>query len=386
MIAVLFETFVPLLSLFFFLLGAGFFSTLLALNMTLNHASPVEIGAMTGIYYAGLVVGSFRVERFITRVGHVNAYAVFASALAVIYLLHGIFYNVSFWLALRFIGGLTVAGLFVVIESWLLCKSTRVNRGQVLSLYMISFYAAQSLGHFFLNLGDTQSLLLYVIASMMCSISIIPLSLSYVRSPQFNEPSTLSFQALARISPSGLVGCLLSGLIMGGLYGFMPTYLNDFFHDKADVAKYMFAIIFGGMLLQYPVGKLSDVIERGMVLILLTVGTITVSILLLMGYHHPWLIFSLMVFFGGLTFTIYPISISYACDELHERDIVAGTQSLLLAYSLGAMVGPFMASYYMHALSSRGLFMYFSSICGIALPLFAVWRAQKINRARAELV
>lgn len=149
MIAVVFETFVPLLSLFIFLLGTGFFSTLLALAMTLNHASPVMIGAMTAVYYAGLVLGSFRAERFITRVGHVSAYSVFSSMLAVIYLVHGFLYDVSLWIILRFIAGFAAAGLFVVIESWLLCKSTQTNRGQVLSLYMIAFYAAQSLGQFF---------------------------------------------------------------------------------------------------------------------------------------------------------------------------------------------------------------------------------------------
>lgn len=214
----------------------------------------------------------------------------------------------------------------------------------------------------------------------MCSLSIIPLSMSYVASPKFDKSSTLSLRALARISASGLIGCLSSGLIMGGLYAFMPTYLSDLFHDKAEVAKYMFAIIFGGMLLQYPVGKLSDVIERGSVLIMLSVGTIVVSILLMFGHPSLWFVFSLMLLFGGLTFTLYPISISHACDLLDPRDIVAGTQSLLLAYSLGAMIGPFIASVYMHTFGSRGLFMYFSSICGFIVPLFILWK----NPARDE--
>ncbi|WED42809.1 MFS transporter [Legionella cardiaca] len=378
MIAVMFETFVPLLSLFIFLLGTGFFSTLLGLSMTLNHASPVAIGAMTGIYYAGLVLGSFRVERFITRVGHVAAYSVFSSLLAVIYLLHGIFYHVGLWLFLRLIAGFAAAGLFVVIESWLLCKSTKTNRGQILSLYMIAFYAASSLGQFFLNLGDSHSLLLFVVASMMSSLSLIPLSMSYVSPPKFDEPSTLSLNTLIHISPSGLAGCLSSGLIMGGLYAFMPTYLTDLFHEKAAVAKYMFAIIFGGMLLQYPIGRLSDQVERGTVLIILVTSTIVVSIALMIGKSSS-LFLSLMTLFGGLTFTLYPISISHACDVLNEQDIVAGTQSLLLAYSIGAMGGPFIASLYLRSLGSPGLFIYFSSICGAVMPLLILWKGQKAS-------
>ncbi len=384
MLAVLLETFVPLLSLFIFVLGTGFFSTLLALKMTLNHASPLIIGAMTGVYYAGLVLGSFRVERFITRVGHIRAYSAFSSMLAVICLLHGIFYNDWFWLSLRFIAGFASAGLFVVIESWLLCKSSQINRGQILSLYMITFYAAQSLGQFFLNLGDPQTMLLFAVTSMMCSLSIIPLSMSYVSSPQFDEPSTLSLRKLLDKSASGLLGCLSAGLIMGGIYGLMPTYLTDLFHDKAEVAKYMFAVIFGGMLLQYPVGKLSDLFERRLVLIVISIVTIVVAVYLMIDQSNPWLFFALMMLFGGLTFTMYPISISHACDALDSRDIIAGTQSLLLAYSIGAMLGPFIASFYMHQLGTSGLFIYFSSVCGFIIPLFILRKAQKDSPPREE--
>lgn len=384
MLSVLIETAVPLLSLFIFILGMGFFSTLLALKMTLNHASPFIIGAMTGVFYAGLVLGSFRAERFISRVGHIRAYSAFSSVLAVICLLHGLFYNLPLWLLLRFIAGLASAGLFIVIESWLLCKSTEVNRGQILSLYMITFYAAQSFGQFFLNLGDPQTMLLFAIASMMCSLSIIPLSMSHVRSPQYDEPSTLGFRKLLKISASGLLGSMSSGLIMGGIYALLPTFLSDLFHEKSQVANYMFALIFGGMLLQYPVGKLSDIFERRLVLIVLSVAIIIISFALIWEYQSPIFFFILMMIFGGLTFTLYPISVSHACDSLEPRDIVAGTQGLLLAYSLGAMVGPFIAPLFMHAWGSQGLFIYFISVCGLIIPLFIIRKTQKEDLTQEE--
>ncbi len=385
MLAVMIEMFVPMLSLFIFVLGTGFFSTLLAWTMTVNQAPPLAVGAMTGIYYAGLVLSSFRVERFITRVGHIRAYAAFSSTLAVICLLHGIFYSVWLWMGLRFIAGIASAGLFVVIESWLLCKSTTANRGQVLSLYMIAFYAAQSFGQFFLTIGDPQTLLLFVIASMMCSLSIIPLSMSHINSPQYTQPSTLGFKKLINKSTSGFLGCLSSGLILGGIYGLMPTFLTDLFHDKIAVAKYMFAVIFGGMLLQYPVGKLSDLIERRLVLIIISIATIVISIAIIMNYHNSWLFFLLILVFGGLTFTFYPISISHACDMLDSKDIVAGSQSLLLVYSIGAMIGPFLASAYMQALGTIGLFIYFSSVCGLVVPLLILRKTKKSNVLSEEV-
>ncbi|GGI85000.1 MFS transporter [Legionella impletisoli] len=378
MLQVIAETFAPLLSLFLFILGAGFFSTLLALVMTLNGASPIMIGALTGVFYAGLVSGSFRIERFITRVGHIRAFSAFSSTLAITCLLHGLFYNPWFWMVLRFIAGFASAGLFVVIESWLLCKSTTVNRGQVLALYMITFYAGQSLGQFFLNLGDPQTMLLFSITSMLCSLSIIPLSMTHVRSPQYDEPSTLSFKKLISISASGVLGCFISGLIMGSTYGLMPSFLSQAFHSNAAVAKYMFAIIIGGMLLQYPVGKLSDIFERRLVLIVISSAAILTSLaILLINHQIGWLFFLLMVCFGGLTFTLYPISITQACEALDTTDLVAGTQSLLLMYSIGAMVGPLIAPAFIEFFGERGLFVYFITVCAMAIPILILRKAQK---------
>ncbi len=385
MLTVIFETFVPLLSLFIFVLGSGLFSTLLSLKMAIYNADSLSIGAMMGVYYGGLVLGSFRFERFITRVGHIRAYSAFSAILAIVCLMHAIFYSLGLWLVLRFIAGIASAGLFIVIESWLLCKSTPVNRGQVLSLYMITFYAGQSLGQLLLRVGDSETYILFALASMLCSLSIIPVAMSNVSTPQYNEPSTLSLHKLINNAASGLLGCLSSGLIMGGIYGLLPIIFNELFHSQEAVGNFMFAVIFGGMLLQYPVGKLSDIIERRLVLIIISIATILVSLFLMVSSaNQPGILFLLLMIFGGLTFTLYPISISHACDALESKDIVAGTQSLLLAYSIGAMVGPSIVPIFLHFLGAKGFFIYISAVCGFAIPLFILRKAQKAATPQEE--
>lgn len=383
MFTVIRETLVPLISLFIFVLGNGFFSTLLAYNMTLNGEPEFFIGAMTGVMYSGLVIGSFRIEKFITRVGHIRAFSTFSASIAVISLLHGMFYNVFFWLVLRFIYGFATAGIYVVIESWLLCKSTAVNRGQVLSIYMVCFYAAQAFGQFFLNIGNTQELFIYAIASMMASLSIIPLAMSYVRTPQIEEPSTLRLRELLQQASSGFIGCFSAGLIMSAIYGLMPTFFAGLSFSKQEVARYMFAIIMGGMVLQYPVGRISDLIERRLVLIGIAIATIFICILTNVHLKFGWLLFPWMMLFGGLTFTIYPISISHACDSLSSDDIVAGTQSLLLSYSIGAMLGPFIAPIFMQALGPEGLFVFLALVCVMMIPVF-IYRKVTVSRPKSE--
>jgi MFS family permease len=384
MLQVLSQAIAPLLSLFIFILGNGFFSTLLALNMNMHNEPALLIGAMTGFYYAGIVCGSFRVEHFIVRVGHIRAFSTFASALAVISLLHGIFYQMYFWLFLRFIGGIATAGLFIVIESWLLCKSTHLTRGRVLSLYMITFYAAQAIGQFLINIGKPSDLLLYAIATMLCSLSVIPLSMTYVRMPEFEEPSTMKFKDLYKNTASGLFGCFCAGMILSAIYGLFPILFADIYHDKSTVALLMFCLIMGGMTLQYPVGKLSDLIERRLVVILISCMTIITCIGLILAFNNYYLSIILITLFGGLTFTIYPVSISYACDALDTKDIVTGIQTLLLAYSIGATLGPFIAPLFMHKSEIFGLFIYFILINGFIGALFLWRKTQKLPPPHEE--
>ena len=377
MLKIINKTRAPLLSLFAFILGNGLFSTLLTLRLHLEGQSAFIIGAMTSAYYAGLILAAFKVERFIIRVGHIRAFSAFASALAVICLLHGIFVVPWFWFILRFMGGFMTAGIFVVIESWLLVLGTIKTRGRILAIYMVTLYAGQASGQFLINLGDPNTLLLFSVAAMLSSIAVIPLAMTKIGMPKFEESSTLSFKKLYDTAASGVVGCLCSGLLLGAIYGLLPLFISQKTGDTSDVALFMALTIFGGMALQYPVGRLSDVIERRKVLIGISSLTVLFSIFVILAFHWFWLAAVVIFLFGGLTFTLYPISISHACDNLDTKDIVSGTQGLLLAYSIGATLGPFLASLFIHPLGVNGLFIYFIVVSG-GLGAFLSWRRVQI--------
>jgi len=252
MLSIVKKVIAPLLSLFIFMLGSGFFLTLLSLTMNFHHEPPILVGAMTGVYYAGLVCGSFKIERFIVRVGHIRAFSTFASALAVMTLLHGIFYNMPFWLILRFLSGFMTAGTFVVIESWLLCNSTTSSRGRILSLYMMTYYAAQASGQLLINLGSPEDLLLYGIATMLCSLSVIPLAMTYVSTPQFDEPSTMNLKTLYQKTMSSIFGCFCAGMTLSACYALFPILFSNIYHEASKISLFMFCLIMGGMALQYP--------------------------------------------------------------------------------------------------------------------------------------
>lgn len=383
MLPILSSIITPLLSLFVFVLGNSLFTTLLVMRMHVEGSTSTYIGAMTSAYYLGLVIGSFGIEKLIIRVGHIRVFSACASGLAVICLLHGIFYNLPFWLLLRLMGGFATAALFVVIESWLLVTGTVKTRGRILSLYMISFYAAQAIGQLFVNLSSSKNLLLFAVAAMLSSLSVIPLAMTKSLQPQISEPSVLSFRKLYRVAASGMIGCFCSGLILSAIYGLLPLFIIQRTNSTYNVAAYMASVIFGGMALQYPLGKISDHIERRTVLIGITIGIIVMSILALLTFKDSLASYVIMFLFGGVTFTLYPVCISQGCDNLATRDIVSGTQGMLLAFSIGATAGPLIAPLFIRVMGPTGLFFYFM-VCSAILMVFFTWRRLFIPSSSQE--
>ncbi|MCH9757217.1 MAG: MFS transporter [Gammaproteobacteria bacterium] len=378
------KTLSPLVGLFIFALCSGFFLTLLSLAMHAHDESPLLIGMMTGMFYAGLVFGSFHLEPFIVRVGHIRAFSAFASALAVMSLLHGIFYHMPLWLLLRFLTGFGTAGIFIVIESWLLSNSTDATRGRIVSLYMITFYASEALGQLLINLGGPNDFILYGIAAMLCSLSVIPLTITRAPIPQLTESLPMKLRTLYKKTTSALFGCFLAGMILSAAYGLFPILFSETYHDTSKVSVIMFCLIFGGMLLQYPVGKCSDLFDRRLVVIVISLSAVIASAVLMRNitsYIHALILITLL---GGFATTIYPICISYACDKLDNKDILSGIRGLLLAYSLGSTIGPFIAPVFMHGVHETYLFFYFIFAFAVTASLFTWQKIKKESPTQEE--
>lgn len=386
MFDILKQTKTALLSLFILILGNGLLMTLLPLRLHWQQASTLMIGGLTTAYYAGLVVGSFKIEGFIIRVGHIRAFAAFASLLSVICMLHGFWGNAWFWLMLRFLGGICTAALFVVIESWLLAKGTLQTRGQILSFYMVTLYGAQAASQFLLNIGDKHSIIPFCIASLLATLSVVPLAMTKAVTPEISAPSTLKLKSLYEVSPTGVIGSFVAGLLLSAVYGLMPLFLGRSQITVTQIASMMATIVLGGMLLQYPIGRLSDQFDRRLMMLIVCVLTIVSGVALIISFNvHSYTLQLIALFLlGGAIFTLYPLSISHACDHLDSKDIVAGTQGLLLVYGVGATLGPILSAFFMKPwLGSNGLIYYFI-LLSLLLSVFLLWRKTTAPQAPNE--
>ena len=223
------------------------------------------------------------------------------------------------------------------------------------------------------------------LAAISASLSVLPLALTRVPLPQTGAASHIGLLTLARLTPAAVGSCVASGLVLGGIYGLLPLFFAASGRDLGAVANLMALVILGGMLLQYPLGRLSDRFDRRRILAGLGLGLLLLSIVMLIASQLPWswLRAGTIFLFGGLAFSLYPISLSQACDELTPEQMVSANQGMLLAYSLGSMTGPLLASQAMQRTGPAALFAYFA-VCGGALALFLFWRQRQRTPVPAD--
>lgn len=346
-------------------IGSALLTTIVPIRLQMVNVPELTIGIISSAFYAGMILGSFKIERIVSRIGHIRGYAAFAAMLALITLVQGMYFQAIAWFFLRLITGYCMAGIFIVIESWFLASGSKEYRGRLLALYMTTMYAAQAGGQFLLYVGDIRSLELFCLIAILFCLSIVPLALTRMQSPYVHEPSALKLRELYKISPTGMMGAFSAGIILGSLYSLLPLYTLEVGYKVSDIGTTMGLLILGGMTLQYPMGKISDLFDRRKMLIILSASIGIGSIfMLLFSYIYTKLFFIGCTLFGGIVFILYPLSISHTCDHVDHKDVVAATQGQLLSYGLGATIGPILSSSFMQ-ISHMGLFVFISILSGL---------------------
>jgi MFS family permease len=267
-----------------------------------------------------------------------------------------------------------MAGLFICVESWMNHSATKETRGKVLAFYMICLYSGQAAGQFMMNLPDASGLLIFILISILISFAAIPVALTRVSPPALPHVEGLSFRGLYQASPLGMVGTVVSGLILGSFYSLGPVFAREIGLDLSQTGLFMSAVIFGGVLLQLPVGRLSDIVDRRLVI----VGVLGATALVSAGTAavidpRSAALYFLALIFGGVSFALYPLCVAHTNDHLDAAARVSASGGLILAYSAGATVGPLLSSATITLIESAGLFASTAAISRFAL-IFGLWR------------
>lgn len=373
-----------LVGLAFLLLGGGLQGTLLGVRAGLEAFRVVEIGVMMSAYYVGWVAGSLRAPRLVGRVGHIRTFAALSAIASIAALGHGFLVHPWGWTVFRFATGFCIAGLFIVVESWLNDRATNQTRGTLLAVYMIVSLLAMAGGQQLLLLADPRGVELFALTAALVSAALIPVALTTSVAPTPIRTARLGLRRLYAISPLGIAGCFANGLIVGSFWGLGPVFGVGIGLDTGGIAMFMTATILGGAALQWPIGALSDRFDRRTVItvvcfvIMLAAGGVAV-----LAAPDSIAMFAFAALFGGVSFPLYALCNAHTNDHIDAEHLVEAGSGLLLAYGIGASLGPLLAAQTMQLVGAHGLYVFGAAIAAV-VGLFALWRMTRRPAIPAE--
>ncbi|WP_374652713.1 MFS transporter [Dongia sp.] len=370
----------PVFSLLFgaglLVLGNGLIGILLPVRMDIENVSPDISGLVMSSFYLGFMLGSVLGQGIIHRVGHIRAFAAFAALATATSLVHALAFNVILWGMMRGLTGFCLAALYATIESWLNVKSSNDARGQVLSIYLVTTSLAYLIGQLLINALEIEGLGLFCLGALLMSLSLVPVVLTRVAGPELANVRRLGLGVLYRASPLGVVATWGAGMLSGAFYALGAIYAGSLDLSVFQISLFMGVPIFGGFVLQWPIGRLSDRYDRRTVLLgvlsMCVVSSIVLSFFSLGGAALTPLLVA-VVFLGGALATIYPLAVAQAYDYVDRADMVSASGGLLLVWAIGGTVGPLIASFFMGRFGPSALFVYLAVVAS-AIAAFTLYR------------
>ncbi len=359
-----------LLSYGLLLLANGLFATLLGVRTQIEGFSSGITGLIVAAYFSGLLLGGLFAAAVVTRVGHIRSFAAFASLMSVSALMHPIFVDPYAWMAFRMVAGFCMAGMIMVTESWLNESASNQTRGKVLSIYMITNYFAAGCGNFLLTVGEPSEFQLFSLASIIFSLALVPVLLTRAKAPVPAHAERMHVWELYRIAPLGVVGVFCCGLVNASINGLGSVFAANVGFTPAQLSTFMAIMVMSGLLLQWPVGLLSDRIGRGPLLVYIPLIVAGAAIWQLFVEGFP-LVLAGAAFLGAFVFTLYSLAAATANDRVTSEQRVQVAGALLITYGLGAVIGPIVASQFMGLLGPQGLF-YYIALIELVLCAFAI--------------
>jgi MFS family permease len=349
------------------------FAVILPLQLAVAGYSGTTAGLVTTAYGLGFLAGCAVAHRLIRSVGHIRAFAVLAAVCSVISLVFGASHFVAVWFPLRLIMGFCQAGLFTVVEGWLSAATPSQSRGGVLSFYLVSTKVAIVGGQLVLAQADTMSLVWFDVASAVFTLALIPVALTRTPPPPPPRLDLLGPRGLYRLAPAAVVGCTASGLLSGAVLGLTPLFGTRLGLPVPFIVWLLSAIQLGSFFCQWPVGRLSDRVDRRWVIAGCATAVALLSPLIaLAGADRQWLL-PLFFLYGASSLTFYAVSIAHGGDFAEPDQMVGVSGGSLLAWAAGAAIGPTAAAPFLDRLGPPGLFLY-TFLVAASLAAFVLWR------------
>ncbi|MGR1580632.1 MFS transporter [Thalassobius sp. S69A] len=361
------------LGMMLLMVGNGLQGTLLGVRGELEGFSTTEMSIVMSAYFVGFLGGSWLAPEMIRRVGHVRVFAALGSLISAVMILFPVLTDPWLWSIGRVILGFCYSGVYVVAESWLNNSATNETRGQTLSAYMITMMFGIVGAQGLLLVGDPSGFVLFVIPSVLVSISFAPILLSVNPTPVVDTTSPMSLRELIVVSPLGAVGMVLLGGVYAAQYGMAAVYGAQVGLSLPEISIFVASFYIGATLTQYPLGWLSDRMDRRLLILLISaVGGLGALVGLTLGGQFPLLLLAAFCI-GGTANPLYSLLIAYTNDFLEPKDMASASGGLVFINGVGAVAGPLILGWVMGVFGAPGFFLFIALLL-LALVGYAGYR------------
>ncbi|WP_420859498.1 MFS transporter [Marivivens marinus] len=360
------------LGMFMLMIGNGLQGTLLGVRGEYEGFSTLSMSLIMSAYFGGFLLSSRMAPQMIRRVGHVRVFAALGSTISAVLILYPALTEPWAWIIGRAVIGFCFCGVYVTAESWLNNAATNENRGKALSLYMIVQMAGIVAAQYIVTLGDINGFILFIVPSVLVSLAFAPILLSIKPTPAFDTTKRMSLKDLIAASPLACVGMFLLGGVYAAQFGMSAVYGARAGLSIGQISLMVSVIYVAALVLQYPIGWLSDRMDRRLLILgLAAVGGLGGAVAIFLDSYIV-ILFSAAIM-GGTSNPLYALLIAYANDYLEHEDMAAASGGLLFINGVGAIAGPLIVGWAMDWVGPKGFWIYVAALmCGLAI--YAAWR------------
>jgi len=369
------------------MIAFGLQGNLLGVRSVIEDFSLLATGILMSAYFIGYFIGANIVPNLVARVGHVRVFAAFASMASLSILVHAVVVNPLVWSIARFLTGMSMVSIFIVTESWLNDRANNRSRGKLLSVYMFVTFGSIALGALLLNFSSPIKFEPFILISLLLSIALVPILLTKRKAPRFKKISPMKIKELYKISPMGVVVSFCNGLVHSAIFSLTAVYAVKMGFSIFEISLLIFLITIAGAVFQWPVGFISDKMDRRKVIVYSSIisaffaflaiasfGTAAEVMYLSIDWEtNKTMFFIFVTIFAGFSLPIYAINIAHTNDYIPKEKFVAAGGGLQLVMGLGAIGGPITCVIFMDNFGPSGFF-FFLIILQIVISVFGFYR------------
>lgn len=373
MLHVLKNSWALLLGMLLLMIGNGLQGSLLGVRGAEAGFSAGTMSIVMSGYFAGFLLASRMVPGMIRRVGHVRVFAALGSFVSAVLILFPAVQDPIAWTLGRLVLGFCFCGVYVTAESWLNNAADNETRGQTLSAYMIVQMGGIIISQGLLVVPDASGFLLFIIPSVLVSISFAPILLSVQPTPAFESSKPMTLREVYGVSPLGMVGMFFLGGVFSAQFGMAAVYATEVGLSLTQISIFISAFYVGALVLQYPLGWISDRVDRRwLVMVVAAAGAAAATVAAILGGAFSVLVASAFVI-GGCSNPLYSLLIAYTNDFLEPEDMAASSAGLLFVNGLGAIAGPLVIGWVMVVGGPQSFFVLILALLA-AIALYALYR------------